>query len=147
MSPGRHQAIIWTNAGMSSAKWGQSYLDLDVLKYLYMMRSHTNGWERGATYSHKSSAEMCLLHKRLVLAPRYQHILCNVAEIWLLVHAILLLKEGELTHLPLDKMTIFSGAFSWMKIFVFWLKPHWSLFVMVLLTKTQHWYRYCLGAE
>ena len=34
----------------------------------------------------------------------------------------------------LDKMaaipqTIFSGAFSWMKCFLFWLKFHWSLFL------------------
>ena len=41
-----------------------------------------------------------------------------------------------LTHLPLDKMaavsqTIFSDAFSWMKIFVFGLKFHWNLFLRV----------------
>ena len=44
-----------------------------------------------------------------------------------------------LTCLPLDKMaavlqTIFSDAFSWMKIFVFWLKFHWILFLRVQLT-------------
>ena len=43
-----------------------------------------------------------------------------------------------LTQLPLDKMTaisqtMFSGAFSWMKIFVFRLKFHWSLFLMGLI--------------
>ena len=47
---------------------------------------------------------------------------------------------------PLDKMTcisqtIFSDAFSWMKSFVFWLKFHWSLFLRVQLTITQHWFR------
>ena len=41
-----------------------------------------------------------------------------------------------LTHLPRDKMAvflqmIFSDAFSWMKSFVFWLKFHWNLFLMV----------------
>ena len=30
--------------------------------------------------------------------------------------------------------TIFSGAFSWMKRFKFWLKFHWSLFLRVQLT-------------
>ena len=61
-------------------------------------------------------------------------------------------KEGQRnwqtvsTHLPLDKMaassqTIFSDAFSWMKNFVFWLKFHWSLFLRVQLTITQHWFR------
>ena len=51
-----------------------------------------------------------------------------------------------LTHLPLDKMvtfsqTIFWDEFSWMKNFVFWLKFHWSLFLRVQLTTTQHWFR------
>ena len=61
--------------------------------------------------------------------------------------------EGEnsrctkrLTHLPLDKMavisqTIFSYAFPWMKNFIFYLKFHWSLFLRVHLTITQHWFR------
>ena len=50
---------------------------------------------------------------------------------------------SALTHLPLDKMaafsqTIFSDAFSWMKFFAFWLKFHWSLFLRLQLTITQH---------
>ena len=56
----------------------------------------------------------------------------------------------DLTHLSLDKMsavsqTIFSDAFSWMKIFVFWLRFHWILFLMVQLTIAQHWFRYWLA--
>ena len=52
----------------------------------------------------------------------------------------------------LDKMstisqTIFSIAFSWMTIFVFWFKFHWSLFVKLQLTISEHWFRYWLGAE
>ena len=51
-----------------------------------------------------------------------------------------------LTHLLLDKMatisqTTFSNAFSWMKKFDFLLKCHWSLFLWVQLTITQHWFR------
>ena len=43
-----------------------------------------------------------------------------------------------LTHLPLDTMAaisqaVFSGVFSWMKRFVFWLKFYWSLFLRVPL--------------
>ena len=57
-----------------------------------------------------------------------------------------------LTHLPMDKMavisyTIFSDAFSWMKIFVFWLKFHLSLFLGVRLTIIQHWFIKWLGAK
>ena len=51
-----------------------------------------------------------------------------------------------LTHFPLDSMaaisqTTFSDAFLWMKIVVFWLKCHWSLFLRVKLTTFQHWFR------
>ena len=51
--------------------------------------------------------------------------------------------KTRLTHLPLDKMAaisqaIFSDAFSWMKIFIFWSKFHWNLFLRVQLTITQH---------
>ena len=62
--------------------------------------------------------------------------------------------EGNptLTHLPLDKLaaisqTIFLGAFSWMKSFVFRSEFLWSLSLRVQLTINQHWFGYCLGAE
>ena len=53
---------------------------------------------------------------------------------------------AKLTHLSLEKMavisqTIFSNAFSWIKIFVFWLKFHWRLFLWVQLTIIQCWFR------
>ena len=56
------------------------------------------------------------------------------------------LSKSQLTHLSLDKMaaisqTTFSDAFSLMKSFLFWLKFHWSLFLRVHLTITQHWFR------
>ena len=58
----------------------------------------------------------------------------------------------SLTHLAPDNMaaisqTIFPYVFSWMKSFVFWLKCHWSLFLRVKFTITQHWFRWWLGAE
>ena len=34
----------------------------------------------------------------------------------------------------------FSNAFSWMKIFVFWLKFNWNLFLKVQFTISQHWF-------
>ena len=53
---------------------------------------------------------------------------------------------SALTHLFLDKMvaisrTIYSDAFSSMGSFVLWLEFHWSLFLGVKLTITQHWFR------
>ena len=51
-----------------------------------------------------------------------------------------------LTHWSRDKMgaisqTTSSSAFSWMKILEFRLKFHWSLFLRVHLTISQHWFR------
>ena len=56
-----------------------------------------------------------------------------------------------LTHCGQDKMdaisqTSFSTAFSWMKMFEFRLKFHWSLFPRIQLTIFQHWFRKWLGA-
>ena len=56
-----------------------------------------------------------------------------------------------LTHWGRDKMdaisqTTFWSAFSWMKMFQFRLKFHWSLFPRVQLTIFQHWFRWWLGA-
>ena len=51
---------------------------------------------------------------------------------------------GHLTHLPQDKMVTnspFSNAFSWMKSFVLWFEFHWSLFLRVQFTISQHWFR------
>ena len=49
-------------------------------------------------------------------------------------------------HLPRDKMvtilkTVFSHTLSLMTSFVSWLQNHWSLFLRVQLTITQHWFR------
>ena len=51
-----------------------------------------------------------------------------------------------LIHLSLDNTcaisrTIFSDAFSWMKIDEFGLRFHWILFLRVQLTTFQHWFR------
>ena len=57
---------------------------------------------------------------------------------------------NELTHWGRDKMTdvpqtMFSNAFSWMKMYEFRLKFHLSLFLRFQLTIFQHWFRYWLG--
>ena len=60
--------------------------------------------------------------------------------------------NSTLTHWGRDKMaaifqTTFSNGFSWMKMFEFRLKCHWSLFQMVKLTIFQSWFRKWLGAD
>ena len=59
---------------------------------------------------------------------------------------------SRLTHWGRDKMaatfkTMFSNTFSWMKIYEFRLRFHWSFFLMVQLTIFQHWFRQWLGAD
>ena len=56
-----------------------------------------------------------------------------------------------LTHWGRDKMaaiiqTTFSNAFSWMKMYEFRLRFHWSLFLRVQLSIFHHWFRWWLGA-
>ena len=53
---------------------------------------------------------------------------------------------SSLTHWGRDKMdaisqTTFSNAFCWMRMFEYRLKFHWSLFLRVQLTISQHWFR------
>ena len=57
----------------------------------------------------------------------------------------------QVTHWGRDKMatifqTTFSNAFSWMKMFKFRLRFHWSLFPRVQLTIFQHRLRWWIGA-
>ena len=61
------------------------------------------------------------------------------------------ISKAILTHWCRDKMavvsqTTLSNAFSWMKMFEFRWRFHWSLFLRVQLTIFQHWFRYWLGA-
>ena len=54
-------------------------------------------------------------------------------------------QQMNLTHWGWDKMaailqTTSSNAFSFMKMFEFWLKFHWSLFLRVQLIILQHWF-------
>ena len=42
--------------------------------------------------------------------------------------------------------TTFWSAFSWMKMFEFRIRFHWSLFLRVQLMIIQHWFRWWLGA-
>ena len=44
-------------------------------------------------------------------------------------------------HMDAMSQTTFSNAFSWMKMFEFRLKVHWSLFPTVQLTIFQQWFR------
>ena len=65
---------------------------------------------------------------------------CQWVNVWLL------------TYWGRDKMaaifqTKFSNAFSWMKMYEFRLRFHWSLFPRFKLTIFHHWFWWWLGAD
>ena len=53
----------------------------------------------------------------------------------------------RLRQMAAISQTTLSNPFSWMKIFAFRLKFHWSLFLRSQLTIFQHWFRKWLGAD
>ena len=72
----------------------------------------------------------------------------------LFIHALTSMRSclSCLTHWGRGKMTaIFqrtsSNAFSWMKVYEFRSRFHWSWFLRVQLTIFQHWFRNWLGAD
>ena len=75
-----------------------------------------------------------------------------VCFIYIVYHnGYLLLMFDRLLHWGRDKMaaifqTTFSNAFSWIKMYEFRLRFHWSLLLRVQLTIFQHWFRQWLGA-
>ena len=56
---------------------------------------------------------------------------------------------GILTHPGLKIMAdiLQINAFTWKTFFVFWLKFHWSIFLMFGLTISQYWFRWKFGAK
>ena len=84
---------------------------------------------------------------KITLTLRHEYIMGN----WDICKCLCtkIIKNNEeyslLTHWGRDKMvafsqTILSNAFSWTKLLEFRLKIHWSLFLRVLLTISQHWF-------
>ena len=135
LSPGRRQAIIWTNDGiLLIGPLGTNFSEIPW---------RPNSWLQGISTCNIEHTIMCYVF----LLPQYpDHLsryMCREPLYqWLEAGDII----NDLTHLTLDKMDaipqiIFSDAFSWMKRFVFWLKFHWSLFLRVQLTISQHWFR------
>ena len=122
LSPGRRQAIIWTNAGILligplGTNFSEILIGIQMLSFKKMhLKMSSAKWR-----------PFCLGLNELMGLLVADNTRC-------------------LTHLTLDKMAaisqkIFSVAFSWMKSSVFWLKFPWSLFLRVQLTITQHWFR------
>ena len=78
---------------------------------------------------------------------------CNYLKTaWFMMGQWWQIEPGRLNTLRLRQdgrrfsQTRFSNAFSWMKMYEFHLKFHWSLCLRFQLTIFQHWFRYWLGA-
>ena len=52
------------------------------------------------------------------------------------------LTHSGLDTIPAISQTTFSNALSWMKMYEFRLRFHWSLFPRIQLTILQHWFRW-----
>ena len=93
---------------------------------------------------HKINRVLC------TFSPRYKHCDAGCLVCGNLLNAI---RDSKiLTHWDQDTMyaifqTTFSNAFSWMKMFKFWLRFHWSLFPRFQFTIFQHWFRLWLGTD
>ena len=156
LSPGRRQAIIWTNAGMllvrtlgtnlseilikintvslkkmhlkmSSGRRQPSCLGLNVL-----IKRCSKGVSKGCNFNRWTAVQI-----RAWMSNHIPKGCMRVITLW---------KSAYLTHWDRDKMaavsqTTFSDAFSWMKMYEFRLRFHWSLFLRFKLPILQHWCR------
>ena len=114
--------------------WKQSYKTVCLFNSL---------WPRDTRWWHRSGSKL-----PQVVAWRHQTITWfNVNhEFFCDIQLKAFYKKKFLTHWGRDKMdaisqTVFSNAFSWMKMCEFCLRFHWSLFLRVQLTIFHHWFR------
>ena len=98
------------------------------------------------------SSQTWIMHQNNWQQIKYSGIVIQIFIIHVLVDDVEFPLLEIFTHWGQDQMdaisqTTFSSAFSWMKMFEFQLKFHWSLFLRFQLTIFQHWFRKWLGAD
>ena len=127
LSPVRHQAIIWNNAGILLI----GPLGTNVSEILIEIQTLSLRKIR----LKMSSAKCRPFCPGLNVITYWGRDYCNLD----LAFVVSRMCSCGLTHWGRDKMdvisqTTFSSAFSWMKMFEFRLKFHWSLFLRIQLT-------------
>ena len=158
--PNKHQAIIWTNCGsMLIGCLGTTFSQIWIkiqhvhsMKWICICRLQNGShFVSASIYQTISKQAEQLLYKSLyITAPgndepasfSFFNSLTSIMRDSLgrgLSHLLL-------THWGREKMaanlqTALSNTFSWMKLFEFRFKFHWSLFLRVQLTIFQHWFR------
>ena len=153
LSPGRRQTIIWTNAGILligplGTNFNEIFIEIQTFSFKKVHLKMSSGkccplclglnvlifTSEGTIVCYWLS---CILKSQHYHEP-IMHNTASNSQQWL---AIMCYDEGTLTlvyltHWGRDKMdaisqTTFSNAFSWMKMFQYRLKFHWSLFLRV----------------
>ena len=123
----------------------------ETLKYICILFHFlTLRWNRSSTASLLAWKDLFILHGQYhgswwPGSLRRQGISCYGILTMYSLNIPVSAPEG-LTHWGRDKMdaisqTTFSNQFSWMKMYEYRFKFHWSLFLRVQLTIFQHWFR------
>ena len=155
----RHRAITSTNIGTPSARSSGIHfkviftwipkIPIPKLSWNLVIWSYSHIFQ-GVNVWMTGGANYCDLIYTLLdqmIAPSWPSDAHLCHQTWLLFSFNKApLKILFLTHWGRDKMaaisqTTFSNAFSWMKMYIFRLKFHWSLCPRVQLTIFQHWFR------
>ena len=139
LSPERHQAIIWTNVGILlirtlGTNFSEILSEIQTFSFKKMpLKMSSAKWRPfclGLNVLRRIWGFACPVYCKA------RHLMSSYTEHW----------NRTLTHWGRDKMdailqTTFWSAFSWIKMFEFRLKFHWSLIQRVQLTIFQHWFR------
>ena len=141
LSPGRRQAIIWTNAGiLLIGPYGTNFSEIliEILTFSFT--------KMGLKVSPAKWRPFCLGLNVLSNIPLLESAVTQFTRRLYASSGL-----NDLTHWGRYKMdaisqTAFSSAFSWMKMHEFRLRFHWSFFLRFELTIFQHWFRQWLGA-
>ena len=139
------QAIIWTNAGiLLIGPLGTNFSEILIKIYTFSLK------KMHLKMSPAKWRPFCLSLNVSML------IIFIITDIMLIITFLYLMhwryNFDGLTHWGQYKManilqTTFSNAFCWLKSLVFWWKFHWSLFLRVQLTISQHWCRQWVGTK
>ena len=139
---------------VSSAKRRPFCLGLNEL-ILYVLISfvfYIISWNCDSSINHPHqehiSTEFCMKYKKkIILGNVFQNVVDKMAAIlsssqYVIYHLFISVYS---THRGRENLaaifqTTFSNAFSWLKIFKFWLIFHWILFLRDKLTRSQHWF-------
>ena len=129
LSPGRHQAIIWTKAGISLIRnLGTNFSEI-------VSEMFTLSFKKMRLKTSSVKWRPCYLGLNVHKDIRRMY------SFWTNMFVNLLKLNYPQTRWQTFWQMTFSNAFSWMKILEFRFKFHWNLFLRVKSTISQHWFR------